>query len=73
MENNSSILREQLVQVQEQLSQVEARYQQQMAEVMTHMREMFAQLSPCMRDLDISQVPNKCYLAKHNFLQCIAM
>ena len=84
LENNSSRLTKQLAQVQDQLSQlearhqeqlseVEARHQQQMVEVMTHMNAMFTQLSPCMRDLDTSQVPNKCYLAKHNFLQCIAM
>ena len=75
-------LREQLAQVQEQLSQsearhqeqltqVEARHQQKMAKVMTSMREMFAQLSPCMRDLDTSQVPNKCYLAKHYFCNAL--
>ena len=84
MENNSSILREQLVQVQEQLSQlearhqeqlseVEARHQQQMVEVMTHMNAMFTQLSSGIRDLDPSQVPSKCYFAKHYFLQCIVM
>ena len=58
---------------QEQLSQAEARYQQQMAEVLTHMRKMFAQLSPHMHDSNPSQVANKCYLAKHYFLQCIVM
>ncbi|KAL0012625.1 hypothetical protein SO802_007733 [Lithocarpus litseifolius] len=65
LENNGAILREQLAQVQEQLSQLEARHQeqlsqvkarhqQQMAEVMTHMNAMIAQLSQGVRDLDTS-------------------
>ncbi|KAL4616120.1 hypothetical protein ACB092_07G176100 [Castanea dentata] len=40
LENNSTVLREPLAQVQEQLSQSEARHQQQMAEVMTCMNAM---------------------------------
>ena len=65
MENNSFILREQLAQVQDQLTQsearhqeqhqqAEARHQQQMVEVMMHMNAMFAQLSSGIRDLDMS-------------------
>ena len=84
MENNYFILTEQLAQVQDQLTQsearhqeqhqqAEARHQQQMAEVMMHMNAMFTQLSSGIRDLDPSQVPNKCYFAKHYFLQCIVM
>ena len=44
-----------------------------MAKVMTHVNAMFAQLSPCILDLDTSQVPNKCYLAKHIELACNAL
>ena len=57
----------------EELAQSKARHQAQMAEVMTSMRDMFNQLSPLMRDSNPSQVANKCYLAKHYFLQCIFM
>ena len=57
----------------EELTQSKARHQAQMTEVMTSMRDMFNQLSPLMYDSNPSQVANKCYLAKHYFLQCIVM
>ena len=57
----------------EELAQSGARHQAQMTEVMTSMRDMFNQLSPLMYDSNPSQVANKCYLAKHYFLQCIVM
>ena len=80
LETSHEELREQLAQSREEqakhreeLAQSEARYQAQMAEVMTSIRDMFNQLSPLMRYSNPSQVANKCYLAKHYFLQCIVV
>ena len=73
LETSHEELREQLAKHREELAQSEARHQAQMAEVMTSMRDMFDQLSPFMHDSNRSQVVNKCYLAKHYFLQCIVM
>ena len=80
LETSHEELREQLAQSKEELTkhreelaQFDARHQAQMVEVMTSMRDMFNQLSPLMRDSNPSQVANKCYLAKHYFLQCIFM
>ena len=83
-ENNNALIREQLAQVQDQLAQSEARHQeqQQQAEArhqqkldacLTRMNAMFAQLSSGTPYSDPSQVPNKCYLAKHIELACNAL
>ena len=65
--------REELAKHKEEQVQSEARHQAQMAEMMTSMRGIFEQLSQGMRDIETSQVANKCYLRKHYFLQCIFM
>ena len=44
-----------------------------MAEVMTRMNAMFTQVSSGIPYSDPSQVPNKCYLAKHIELACNAL
>ena len=84
LENNNTLIREQLAQVQDQLAQSEARHQeqqqqakvrhqQQLDEVLTRMNAMFAQFSNGTPYSDLSQVPNKCYLAKHIELTCNAL
>ena len=80
LETSHDELREQLAQSREELAkhreevaQSEARHQAQMAKMMTLMRGMFEQLSQGMHDIGPSQIANKCYLAKHYFLQCIVM
>ena len=73
LENNNALIREQLAQVQDQLAQSEARHQQQLDEVLTRMNAMFTQLSSGTPYSDPSQVPNKCYLAKHIELACNAL
>ena len=84
MENNNTLIREQLAQVQDQLAQsearhqeqqqqAEARHQQQLDTCLTRMNAMFAQLNSGTPYSDLSQVPNKCYLAKHIELACNAL
>ena len=60
----------------EELAQSEARHKEQLDELRNSMREMFDRvnsLGPVIRDLNSSQVANKCYLTKLNSLQCIVM